>query len=99
MSRRFSRVRFFASGVLSGFVCAALAPEVAAQQKASPPDFSLNQVGWVTTGEITGVAGGPPIQRQDPGHAYVSNIISRHSPYRSSNLRNPNPKPCVKRRI
>src|SRR5215467_9692075 len=33
----------------------AQAVEVAAQQNASPPDFSLNRVGWVTTGEITGV--------------------------------------------
>src|SRR5712692_7872007 len=63
MSRRFSSGRFLAGGVLTGLVCAALAPEVAAQQKASPPDFSLNQVGWVTTGEITGVPGRPPTYR------------------------------------
>jgi hypothetical protein len=42
--------------VLAGFV--AQAPEVAAQESASPLDFSFNQVGWVATGEITGVAGG-----------------------------------------
>src|SRR5258708_26679759 len=99
MSRRFSRGRFFASGVLSGFVCAALAPEVAAQQKASPPDFSLNQVGWVTTGEITGVAGGPPIQRQDPGHAYVPNNIGRQPTYRIPDLSNPNLKPSDQERV
>src|SRR5260370_6007533 len=99
MSRRFSRGRFFASGVLSGFVCAALAPEVAAQQKASPPDFSLNQVGWVTTGEITGVAGGPAIQRQDPAHAYVPNNIGRQPTYPIPELSNPNPKTRVKERM
>src|SRR5260370_38440965 len=99
MSRRFSRVRFFASGVLSGFVCAALAPEVAAQQKASPPDFSLNQVGWVTNGEITGVAGGPPIQRQDPDHAFVPTNIGRQPTYRIADLGTPDLKPWEKQRM
>jgi hypothetical protein len=99
MSRRFSRGRFFAGGVLSGFVCTALAPQVAAQQKASPPDFSLNQVGWITTGEITGVPGGPPIQRQDPAHAFVPNNIGRQPTYRIADLTNPNLKPWVKERM
>jgi hypothetical protein len=99
MSRRFSRGRFFAGSVLSGCVCAALAPQVAAQQKASPPDFSLNQVGWITTGEITGVPGGPPIQRQDPAHAYVPNNIGRQPTYRIADLSNPNLKPWVKERM
>src|SRR5258707_15078660 len=98
MSRRFSRGRFFASGVLSGFVCAALAPQVAAQQKASPPDFSLNQVGWVTTGEITGVAGGPPLLRQDPAHAFVPNTIGRQPTYRIADPSNPNLKHWVEER-
>jgi len=98
MSRRFSRGRFFAGGVLTGFVCA-LAPEVAAQQKASPPDFSLNQVGWVATGDITGVAGGPPILRQDPAHAYVPNNAGRQPTYRIADLANPNLKPWVKERM
>jgi hypothetical protein len=62
------RASLLAGGVLTGFV--AQAPEVAAQQSASPPDFSFNRVGWVATGEITGVAGAP-ILRQDPAHAYV----------------------------
>src|SRR5437879_3348812 len=99
MSRRFSRGRFLAGSVLSGFICAALAPQVAAQQKASPPDFSLNQVGWITTGEITGVAGGPPIPRQDPAHAYVPNNIGRQPTYRIADLSNPNLKPWVKERM
>src|SRR5882762_2769218 len=96
MSMLFSRGRLLASGALAGFVCAALAPQVAAQQKASPPDFSLNQVGWITTGEITGVAGGPPIPRQDPAHAYVPNNIGRQPTYRIADLSNPNLKPWVK---
>ena len=69
------RASVLVGGVLTGFV--AQAPEVAAQQSASPPDFSFNHVGWVATGEITGVAGGQPILRQDPAHAYVPNNIGR----------------------
>ena len=99
MFRCFSRGRFFAGGVLTGFVCAALAPEVAAQQQASPPDFSLNQVGWVAMGEIAGVAGGPPILHQDPAHAYVPNNIGRQPTYRLADLTNPNLKPWVKERM
>src|SRR5882762_11355293 len=99
MSMLFSRERFLAGGVLSGFVCVALTAEVAAQQQASPPDFSLNQVGWVTTGEIMGVAGGPPIPRQDPAHAYVPNNIGRQPTYRIADLSNPNLKPWVKERM
>jgi hypothetical protein len=44
MSRRFSGEGLLAGGVLAGFVCVALVSQVAAQQKASPPDFSLNHV-------------------------------------------------------
>src|SRR6266849_10784601 len=99
MSRRFSRGRFLAGGILTGFVCASLPPQVAAQQKASAPDFSLNQVGWVTTGEIMGVPGGPPIQRQDPAHGYVPNNIGRQPTYRIADLTNPNLKPWVKERM
>jgi len=45
--------RFIAASVLAGLAWAASAPAVA-QQKAAPPDFSSNQVGWV------GVGGGGP---------------------------------------
>src|SRR5258708_20486674 len=98
MSMHFSSGRFLAGGVVAGLVCAAPAP-ITAQQQAPPPDFSLNQVGWVTTGEITGVAGGPPIQRQDPAHAYVPNNIGRQPTYRIADLSNPNLKPWVKERM
>jgi hypothetical protein len=67
-------------------------------EEASPPDFSFNQVGWVATGEITGVAGGQPILRQDPAHAYVPNNIRRQPTYRIADLANPNLKPWVKER-
>jgi hypothetical protein len=99
MSRRFSGEGLLAGGVLAGFVCVALVSQVAAQQKASPPDFSLNEVGWITTGEITGVTGGPPIQRQDPAHPFVPNNIGRQPTYRIADLTNPNLKPWVKERM
>jgi hypothetical protein len=99
MSRRFSRGGLLAGGVLAGFVCVALVSQVVAQQKASPPDLSLNQVGWITTGEITGVTGGPPIQHQDPAHPFVPNNIGRQPTYRIADLTNPNLKPWVKERM
>ena len=80
-----------AGGILTGLVAQAL--EVVAQQSASPPDFSSNQVGWVATGEITGVAGGQPMLRQDPAHAYVPNNVGRQPTYRIADLANPNLKP------
>ena len=83
------RAGVLAGGVLTGFV----AQEVAAQQSASPPDFSSNQIGWVAAGEITGVAGGPAILRQDPAHAYVPNNVGRQPTYRIADLANPNLKP------
>ena len=98
MSRRFS-AGFLAGGVLASFVYAALASQGAAQQKPSPPDFSLNEVGWIATGEITGMPGGPSIQRQDPHHAYVPNNIGRQPTYRIADLTNPNLKPWVKERM
>src|SRR4249919_1856230 len=91
------RASVLAGGVLTGFV--AQAPEVAAQESTSLPDFSFNQVGWVTTGEITGVAGGQPILRQDPAHAYVPNNVGRQPTYRIADLANPNLKPWVKERM
>ena len=46
--------RFVAGSVLTGFIGAAAAAPALAQQKATPPDFSSNQVAWV------GVNGGGP---------------------------------------
>src|SRR5262245_17387434 len=99
MPKHLSKSWFLARSVLTGFACVALAPQVAAQQKASLPDFSSNQSGWVATGEITGVAGGPPALRQDPAHAYVPNNTGRQPTYRIADLTNPNLKPWVKERM
>jgi len=99
MSRRFSKLSFLAGVTLTTIACAALAPATLAQQKASPPDFSMNQAGWVTTGEITGVPGGPSILRQDPAHAFVPNNVGRQPTYRIADLTNPNLKPWVRERM
>src|SRR5258708_3084913 len=41
----------------------------------------------------------PPVQGQDPGHAYVPNNIGREPTYRIADLSNPNLKPWVKERM
>jgi hypothetical protein len=43
--------RVFAAAFRIGLVCAALTAGAAAQQNPSPPDFSSNQVGWISIGE------------------------------------------------
>jgi hypothetical protein len=70
-----------------------------AQDKTSPPDFSSNQTGWITTGEIAGVPGGPPLLRQIPGRPYVPNNIPGQATYRIADLSNPNLKPWVRERM
>jgi hypothetical protein len=92
--------RFIAGSVLTGFIGATAAAPALAQQKAGPPDFSSNQVGWV------GVNGGgpgfepvpgllPPIS-SDPAHPFVPNGAGRQPTYRIADLTNPNLKPWVK---
>src|SRR5215470_17074751 len=46
--------RLLAGSILAGLMGATSATSVVAQQKAAPPDFSSNQVGWV------GLNGGGP---------------------------------------
>src|SRR5438105_3911704 len=91
------RERLLAGGVLTGFVFMALTAEIAAQQKASPPDFSSNQVAWFGVGgEYVGVPGGPRIVSNDPAHPYVPNGTGAQPTYRIADLTNPNLKPWVK---
>jgi hypothetical protein len=94
------RERLLAGGVLSGLVYAALTVAVAAQQGASPPDFSSNQVGWVTIGgDLTPVPGGPKPVSFDPAHPYVPNNIGKQPTFRIADLANPNLKPWVVERM
>src|ERR1700719_3426180 len=100
MSSFMLSARFFAGGILAGITGAALIASAVAQQKAGPPDFSANQVGWV------GVNGGgpgfgpvpghvPPVAN-DPAHPFVPNGAGRQPTFRIADLSNPNLKPWVK---
>jgi hypothetical protein len=93
-------VRAFAGSILTALAGAALTAPAVAQQKATAPDFSSNQVGWV------GVNGGgpgfapvpghvPPVA-SDPAHPFVPNGAGRQPTYRIADLTNPNLKPWVK---
>jgi hypothetical protein len=74
MSAFASMPRWLAGGVLTGFTCAALAAGAVAQQKAPPPDFSSNGVGWQTFDtDFSVVPGGTSPMRDDPAHRRVSN--------------------------
>jgi hypothetical protein len=43
-----STAKWLAGGVLTGFAVTALTAGAAAQQQASPPDFSSGNAGWLT---------------------------------------------------
>ena len=74
MSTLASTARLLAAGALAGLGCAALAAGAAAQQKASPPDFSSNHAGWLTFNvDFSIVPGGTSPLRNDPAHPRISN--------------------------
>jgi hypothetical protein len=100
MSTFKSRATFLAGGVLTSLVCVALTVGATAQQKASPPDFSSNQVGWLTfRGEFIAVSSGPSPLRNDPAHPVVVNNTGAQPTYRIRDLGNPNLKPWVVERM
>jgi len=69
-----SSAKLLAGGVLTGIACAALSAGAAAQQKASPPDFSSSSAGWLTFNvDFSIVPGGTSPMRSDPAHPRVSN--------------------------
>jgi hypothetical protein len=74
MSTLASTAKLLAAGVLTGLTCAALTAGVAAQQKASPPDFSSGNAGWLTFNvDFSIVPGGSSPIRNDAAHPRVSN--------------------------
>jgi hypothetical protein len=93
--------RCLACGVLTALVGGTLTSAVASEQKASPPDFSSNLVGWIPIGgDFIEVAGSrPALVRNDPAHPYVVNGAGAQPTYRIADLSNPNIKPWVKERM
>jgi hypothetical protein len=74
MSACDSSADLFVGGILTGLIYVALAAGAAAQQKASPPDFSSNHVGWLTFNvDFSIVPGGTSPLHDDPAHPRVSN--------------------------
>ena len=89
----------FTGSILAGLIWATPIVPAAAQQKA--PDFSSNQVGWISIGgDIMDVPGARPgVVRADPTHPYVPNGTGAQPTYRIADLTNPNLKPWVKERM
>jgi len=95
--------RGFVAALRIGLVCAALTAGAAAQQNPPVPDFSSNQVGWISIGEnltaLSGVSGPGPIY-DDPRYPYVpNNAAGRQPTFRIADLGNPNLKPWAKERM
>jgi hypothetical protein len=95
------RAKVLAGSILVGIAAGESAAPAAAQDKASPPDFSSNNAGWVGLNgggpffeSIPGVEPGPVTQ--DPAHPFVPNGVGKQPTYRIADLTNPNLKPWVK---
>jgi hypothetical protein len=92
------RSSLLAAGALAGLICAATAPKLAAQQGASVPDFSSNDMAWVLAdrdGDYIPVPGEPTPTLSDPAHPHYGNNTG-HPTYRVADLNNPNIKPWAK---
>src|SRR5580692_9455101 len=74
MSKCTSLVDLFAGGILTSLVYLAPTVGAVAQQKASQPDFSSNDAGWLHFNtEFSIVPGGTSPLHNDPAHPHVSN--------------------------
>ena len=96
-----ARQGVLAGSILAGLIWAVPDAPAVAQQQAAPPDFSSNQVGWISIGgdlsEVPGARVG--IVRTDPAHPYVPNGTGTQPTYRIADLSNPNLKSWVKERM
>ena len=85
-----------AGSIVTALVGACAVP-VAAQDKASPPNFSPNpMVGWIGVGGIRPVPGTVSPLAQDPKYPFVPNGTGQQPTYRIADLSNQNLKPWVK---
>ena len=68
-----SSTDLLARGILTGVICVGLTAGATAQQKAAPPDFSSNDVGWLTFNvDFSIVPGATSPLRNDPAHPRIS---------------------------
>src|SRR5277367_5914636 len=75
MSTFDSSADLFGGGILAGLIYVALTAGAGAQQKASVPDFSSSNVGWLTFNvDFSIVPGGTSPLHNDPAHPRVSNL-------------------------
>jgi hypothetical protein len=95
------RKRVLAGSILAALMGAAPTASTVAQEKAAPPDFSSNLVGWV------GLNGAGPYFEADPGrqpgpvvsdpaHPFVPNGTNEQPTFRIADLTNPNLMPWAK---
>jgi len=101
MSSFTARERLLAGSILVGLMVAAPIAQPLAQQKAAPPDFSSNNVGWVGlngNGPFFEPAPGrsPGPVTQDPKYPFVPNGVGGQPTFRISDLNHANLKPWVK---
>jgi hypothetical protein len=97
----YSRKGLLAVAALTGLVCAATGPKLAAEPAGATPDFSSNDAAWVFgAGDYVAIPGEPSPTRNDPAHHYVNNNEFRATgaqpTYRIADLSNPNIKPWAK---
>jgi len=82
---------------LVAIVGAGLTAKVAAQSRASIPDFAASQVGWIaTSNDFIAPAEGPRPVTFDPAYPYVPNNARRQATFRIADLSNPNLQPWAK---
>jgi hypothetical protein len=85
---------------VAGLIAAVPTAPAVAQQKATPPNFSSSEFGWVRVGQggpdFDAVVGEIPPVASDPAHPFVNNGGGRQATYRIADLNNPNLKPWVK---
>jgi hypothetical protein len=75
MSALTSTAKLVAGGMLTSFALASLTAGAAAQQKASPPDFSSNNAGWLTFyTDFSMVPSGTSPMHDDPAHQRCANM-------------------------
>lgn len=92
----FTGTRLLMSGAMAGALCTVCTLDALAQV----PDFSSNNVGWISLNrDFVAVPGSPPPVGNDRSHPYVENGTGAQPTYRVADLNNPNVKPWAKERM